>query len=129
MKVLVAANPRLSDPYAKSCREGELVWLVDPCPDSLRDPENSECSCARTFSGLETDGLTEVAEVVDIPEVTREGFTDHFWHTHGDRVGCTCSLRERMPAELLSLASSWPVGTLLARRGRRLVVCDAARRE
>jgi hypothetical protein len=119
MKFLVAASPLLEPQTGRPCREGEPVWLVDPCPDSLRDPDG-ECSCARTFSGLETDGLTAYAVVVDDPDLTPETFRRRFWDLQGQRLGCTCSLRERMPDELLSQASSWPVGTVLERRGRRL---------
>lgn len=119
MKYLVAASPLIPPQTVSPCREGETVWLVDPCAESLRDPDG-ECSCARTFSGLETDGLTAHAVVLDDPDLTRDEFRRLFWDSHARRLGCTCSLRERMSDELLSLASSWPVGTILERRGRRV---------
>lgn len=93
--------------------------MVDPCPESLRDPDGA-CSCGRTFSGLETDGLTTAAVVIERSELTPEQFRDGFWRAQGERLGCTCSVRERMPDELLSFASAWPAGTVLERHGRRV---------
>lgn len=112
VKVLVAASPSLY-PSPIPCREGERVWLVDPCG-------KRGCTCADTFTGLETDGLTEVAVVVDEPDLTPDAFRKWFWRVHRERLGCTCALREHMPDELLSFASSLPVGTLVERFGRRV---------
>jgi hypothetical protein len=54
-----------------SCIEGELVWMVAPCPLSLRYP-NGPCSCGRTFRGMYSDGQTTTAVVREVDGLTRE---------------------------------------------------------
>ena len=72
MKLLVAA-PIFGIRTIRECLDGELVWLPDPCPDSVRDP-GGPCSCGQTFTGLDTDGLTTTAMVRDFPELTPDLF-------------------------------------------------------
>ena len=121
MKVLVATRAtqgkRLDDKF--ECIDGEFVWLVPLCPSSRMDPD-SPCSCGRTFAGLSSAGRTTTAEVVDIPTLTRGAFSVIFWAVHSRE--CTCPINEATVTKLLADADRWPVGGVLERRGRRLVL-------
>jgi len=119
MQVLVAA-PHFSIRTSHGCIDGELVWFPDPCPDSKRDPDGP-CSCAQTFTGLDSDGYTTTAVVREVPELTPDLFRLRFWLAHGLRPKCTCTLRPEMVDELISLAKAFPVGTVVRRRLRRLI--------
>ena len=121
MKVLVATaatqGKRADDKF--ECIDGEFVWLVPLCPSSRIDPD-SPCSCGRTFAGLSSAGRTTTAEVIDIPTLTRGAFSATFWAVHTRE--CTCSIDEATVTKLLADANRWPVGSVLERRGRRLVL-------
>jgi len=119
MKLLVAA-PTFGTRSIRECVEGELVWVPDPCPTSLRNPEGP-CSCASTFTGLETDGLTTTAMVRDFPELSPDLFRLKFWAAHAVRLDCTCSLRTEMVDEHIQMARHLPAGTVVERRLSRLI--------
>ena len=74
MKVIVATSAtqgaRPSD--STECVEGELVWLRDVCPASRRNPYG-RCECARSFSGMSSNGYTTTALVRDFPGLTPAG--------------------------------------------------------
>lgn len=123
MKVLVAA-PDFSAPMVRECVNGEFVWFPDPCPDSRRNPDGP-CSCAKTFTGLDSDGLSTTAMIADVPGLTPDLFRLRFWAAHGLRDRCTCSLRSEMVDELISYAKTFPVGTFVQRRLRRLIAVSS----
>ena len=120
MHVLVATNAtqgaRRSD-FA-NCIEGELVWMLDVCPDSRRRPDG-KCPCGRSFRGLCSDEETTTALVKDFPDLTRSEYQRALYDGDGDVGSCpACRVRpfSMVVGELIRLASLWPVGTVIERR-------------
>ncbi|PPL19580.1 DUF7715 family protein [Microterricola pindariensis] len=74
MKVLVATSKKQGSRPSDLMEgvEGELVFLVEPCPDGRRFPYGP-CDCAITFRGCFSDGVTSTAMVRDLDDV---GFGD-----------------------------------------------------
>jgi hypothetical protein len=120
MKVLVATRALQLDRVDElfECREGEFVWLAPLCPSSRAN--SGSCSCRTTFAGLSSGGRTTTAEVVDLPTLTPGTFSLIFWSIHSRE--CTCPINEATVAKLLADADRWPVGSVLERRGPRLVL-------
>ncbi|WP_104082025.1 hypothetical protein [Cryobacterium sp. Y11] len=120
MHVLVATNAtqgaRRSD-FA-NCIEGELVWMLDACPDSRRRPDG-KCPCGRSFRGLMSDRGTTTALVKDLPELTRADYENAMEASFDARGWCPCccmSTVSEFVDELISCAEFWPVGTVIERR-------------
>lgn len=124
MKTFVATSEtqgaRTSD--MMTCIEGELVWMVDPCPLSMRYPEGP-CACGRTFSGMYSAGETSTALVRDIEGLTVRDYELALEASHEDHPGCTCIVdAPRMIGDLVRRADRWPVGAVVERRLDRLAL-------
>lgn len=126
MKVFVATSAtqgtRPTD--FDDCVEGELVWMLDPCPESQRNPDGA-CGCGRSFSGMNSHGSTTTSLVRDIPDLTVAAYTDALkasFDAHGWCSCCTSHGLDDMIAELVALASTWPEGVVVERRLDRLRV-------
>lgn len=118
MKLLVATsqtqNARKGD--LSECIEGELVWMVEPCPLSSRYPDGP-CVCGVTFTGMFSGGVTSTAQVRDIEGITIEDYVAALEACHDGRPECTCPWNsERMAETLLRRASRWPIGAVVSRR-------------
>ncbi|AMB59173.1 DUF7715 family protein [Microterricola viridarii] len=119
MKVLVATGrkqgARPSD--IMDGIEGELVYLVDPCPTSRRFPYGP-CDCGITFRGCFSEGVTTTAMVRDIDDVTLADYAAALDTTHNARVngGCTCGFDARAHARrLLAIAAPLRDGIVVER--------------
>ena len=126
MKVFVAtsANQGVRAHDEMSCIEGELVWMVAPCPLSLRYPDGP-CNCGRTFRGMYSDGWTTTAVVRDVDGLTREDYETALTASHDNRPECTCPFdAAAMVDELIRRAAAWPVGTVVGRRPQRIIERD-----
>ena len=120
MLVLVATKAtqgaRRSD-YA-DCVEGELVWMLDACPESRRKPDG-KCPCGRSFRGLSSDRGTTTALVTDLPDLTRIDYENALAASFDARGWCLCCYMRTVSEivdELISFAEFWPVGTVIERR-------------
>ncbi|WP_206750310.1 hypothetical protein [Cryobacterium sp. TMS1-13-1] len=120
MHVLVATDAtqgaRRSD-FA-NCIKGELVWMLDVCPESRRNPDG-QCPCGRSFRGLYSDEETTTALVTDLPNLTRSEYQRALYENHGDADSCpACRVRpfSKVVDELIRLGSLWPIGTVMERR-------------
>lgn len=126
MKVFVATsvNQGVRAKDEMNCIDGELVWMVDPCPLSVRYPDGP-CPCGRTFRGMYSDGVTTTALVRDIDRLTREEYELALKASHDNRPGCTCPFdAPAMVDALIRRAARWPVGTIVGRRLQRVVARD-----
>lgn len=129
MKVFVA-TPRTQghDPDDHfHALDGELVHLpVLECAT----PE--ACGCLRAFAGVASHGATTTAEVADrdltrqeVVDAVADALLDGGWATDDDGGGGRREaelLAWEVTADLLELADRLPVGSVLARRGHRLLV-------
>ena len=112
MKALVATaetqGSRKSD--FTNCIDGELVWMLDPCPVSRRYPDGP-CGCGRSFSGLSSHAYTTTAVVREIPGLTRQDYEKALRASFRAQGWCPCctskSVREIVD-ELINLARSGP---------------------
>ena len=110
-----------------SCIAGELVWMLDPCPTSVANPDG-RCACGRSFSGFSSDGTTTTAVVRDIPGFTRDDYEVALRASFEALGWCSCRTRRSVPAavdSLMRLAAAWADGTVVS---RRLDVITARRR-
>jgi hypothetical protein len=118
MKVFVATCDTQggSDDDLMEAVEGELVWMVEPCPLSRRYPDGP-CVCGVTFTGMFSSGVTSTAAVRDIAGLTRADYEAALEACHDNRPECTCPWNsQRMADSLLHRASRWPTGTVVSRR-------------
>lgn len=120
MKVFVATaetqGTRATD--FDNCIDGELVWMLDPCPESERNPDGP-CGCGRSFSGMNSHESTTTSVVREIPELTVGTYTAALrasFEAQGWCSCCTAQNPEEMIAELVDLASKWPEGSVVERR-------------
>jgi len=118
VKVLVATarsqGRRASD--RMECVEGELVYLLEPCPESRRFPY-SGCPCGISFIGMSSDLATTTAEVLEL-ELTREEFVGCLVANHELRrsVECTCDFDAELIADqVLGAAEPLRPGTIVER--------------
>ncbi len=120
MKVLVATRAtqgaRARD--FTDCINGELVWVIDPCPTSLRNP-NGRCCCGRSFTGMSSDGSTTTAVVREIADFSRADYESALSACFDAKGWCPCC-SSRTVAEyvddLIAIAAPWPVGAVIGRR-------------
>jgi hypothetical protein len=120
MKVLVATSQTQGERPTDSdnCIDGELVWMIDACPASRRNPYG-ECCCGRSFSGMSSDEYTTTAEVREIAGLTVADYTDALDACFDAKGWCSCCTArplDYMIEELVTLAASWPVGAVVERR-------------
>lgn len=120
MKVLVASElgqgTRPSD--VMNAIEGELVYMVDVCPDSRQFPYGPQCDCGITFFGIFSGEVTSTALVRDLEGLTYEGYVACLETTHGDAVrgGCTCGFdAEGIASALIAIAAPLREGTVVER--------------
>lgn len=120
MKVLVATSAtqgaRRTD--FTDCVEGELVWMLDACPESERDPDGA-CGCGRSFEGMNSHGSTTTSLVRDIPDLTVAAYTDALRASFDAQGWCSCCTARDLDeaiGELVDLASEWPEGAVVERR-------------
>lgn len=124
MKTFVATSETQSASRfdVMTCIEGELVWMVDPCPLSIRYPDGP-CACGRTFSGMYSAGETSTALVREIEGLTVRDFELALTASHDDHPGCSCIVdAPRMVGDLMHRADRWPVGAVVERRLDRLAL-------
>jgi len=125
MKVLVAAQTvahikaarRASFGRPSACIAGELVWLLEPCPTSRRNP-NGPCDCGRTFSGMSSDGHTPTAVVRDVVGMSRDDYIDAMRASFDAQGWCSCcTMRsvDEMVDELIGICECLPAGMLVGR--------------
>ena len=126
MKVLVATattqGARSTD--FNDCVEGELVWMLEPCPRSQRNPAG-ECGCGRSFSGMNSHGSTTTSLVRDIPDLTVASYTEALEGSFDAQGWCSCCTSrdpEEIIQDLISYASLLPEGTVVERSLERLRV-------
>lgn len=120
MKALVATRTtqgsRKSD--FSDCIDGELVWMLDPCAVSKRNPDGP-CGCGRSFSGMSSHEYTTTAMVRDIPGFSRTDYEKALRASFDAQGWCPCCssrpVREVVD-ELIRLAASWTDGTVVGRR-------------
>ena len=96
MRVLVATRAtqgaRSSD--SDDCIDGELVWMIDACPMSWRDPDG-ECGCGRSFSGMSSLGSTTTAMVRELPGFSVADYESALRGCFEARVGAAAAPRIR----------------------------------
>ena len=131
MKVLVAtemlqsrqtgkqsqAARRASAGQRHGCIPGELVWMIDPCPVSQHNP-NGPCDCARTFTGMSSDGRTPTAIVTDIVGLSRDDYIEALCACFDAKGWCPCCTARSVDVvidELIAFGDAIPSGTLVGR--------------
>lgn len=118
MKALVATDATQGARRGDSmhCIVGELVWMTEACPVSVRNPEGP-CPCGRTFRGMYSDGETSTALVHEIDGLTRERYIDALRASIDCSENCACRIDVEWEVDqLIRLASSWPEGAVIERR-------------
>ncbi|WP_022887097.1 DUF7715 family protein [Glaciibacter superstes] len=125
MKALVATGEtqgaRQSD--FTHCVDGELVWMLDPCPTSMRSPDGP-CACGRSFSGMSSHGYTTTALVRDIPWLTEGNYAAAMRASFDANGWCSCCRMRPVPTlirELTERAAALPVGAVVERRLNEVV--------
>ncbi|NYD65564.1 DUF7715 family protein [Agromyces atrinae] len=130
MKVLVATRETQGDRQSDvmTAIEGELVFMIDPCGESRRQPDGA-CPCGITFVGMTSDEITTTAVVREL-ELTRSHFVQCLQNAVLDRreTGCTCQFDvSALASELLDLARCFPNETIIERRVDEIRVRRSAR--
>jgi hypothetical protein len=99
------------------CVEGELVWIGPVCGADARDPDGA-CGCGRAFAGMHSHRATTTARVGEVPlsgsdvVVALAGSLEQQgWDPRAAPV---------LADEMLTLAASYPIGTVLERRLDRI---------
>jgi hypothetical protein len=121
MNVLVATTQTQGDRRNDYhwCVEGELVRIDTPCARDRKDPDGG-CGCGRGFAGLNSARPTTTARVADLP-LTRSDFVEALRSSLAQQ-GWNPTWAAGEADELLALACTVPVGTVLGRRLDQLVV-------
>jgi hypothetical protein len=128
MRILVATRAtqgRYENDYANAL-DGELVRL--PFVECSRA---DACGCGRGFVGLGSNLATTTAEVVELPDLTYETYAGLLWDdlaaqcdaagiTHADDRGVLLGLHDDDVRLLTLLASEFPLGAVVRRRGLEL---------
>lgn len=119
MKALVATalgqGARPSD--VMGCIEGELVFLMDACPEGRRLPYGP-CPCGITFRGSFSLGATSTAIVQEIEELTLEDYTGCLEATYLDLTGegCACGFdADGLARRLIDIAAPLHEGSVVER--------------
>jgi hypothetical protein len=105
-----------SDDYF-TAREGELVWVPEPCPGAIPYPGAPLCACSYSFGGVESGGATTSALIVESDLSRRElvrafvtGSSSNEW---------SASRPGECVDQMLAAAGRWPTGTVIGRRFAR----------
>jgi len=120
MKALVATGltqgTRNTD--SNACIEGELVWMLEPCPHSRWAPYG-DCGCGRSFSGMNSLQSTMTARVFDVAGLTRDYYEQALLACFDAHGWCVCCQSRSVPEvveELINLATILEEGTVVERR-------------
>ena len=127
MKVLVSTCESQGKRKNDFCyvSEGELVKLGFECDGGKVD---DVCGCSRSMIGMACGKGTTTMKVADKPEMTPALFREELlaslissgWAKPGDAEGVTWA--EEDAAELVRIASGFPVGAVIEKRGRAIQV-------
>lgn len=119
MKVLVATKEtqgRRRNDFSWT-DEGEFVCFPFECDGEQID---GTCGCKRSFSGFSTHKSTTTAKVVE-KGITEEQFVELYRHSQTAagwvKYGDLDPTVAREAAELLRIADTFPVGTVVEKRG------------
>ena len=120
MKALVATTATQGTRHTDEdqCVNGELVWMIDPCPLGQLDVEGP-CRCGLLFTGLNSLEKTTTATVRELAGFTRRDFERALRHSFDEAGWCACCLAHPIPeivTGLLNIARTLPVGTVVERR-------------
>ena len=126
MKVIVATREsqgaRPSD--FNDCVDGELVWMLDPCPESRRRPYGP-CGCGRSFQGMNSHGSTTTGIVREFPGLTPEDYADALRASFDAQDWCECCRTQGVDthvAQLAYIASRFAEGAVVERQLREVRV-------
>ncbi|MBM9468418.1 DUF7715 family protein [Nakamurella leprariae] len=99
------------------CVEGELVWIGPVCSADERDPDGA-CGCGRAFAGMHSHLATTTARVGNVALSA----ADVVVALAGclEQQGWNPRVAPALADEMLTLAASYPVGTVLERRLDRI---------
>jgi len=115
MKVLVATRRSQGERELDfdDCIDGELVWVGDPCG---RTPtaEGAFCTCALTFVGASSFGMTTTAAVADLDAMTPNRYAGALRDALR-RIGRNGEDARERAEGLASIADVLPVGTVVER--------------
>jgi hypothetical protein len=98
------------------CIEGEIVWVARVCDTDGTDPDGP-CGCGRAFPGLNSHRATTTARVSDLP-LSREEVIKAvaaYYEAAGHAAIPSAELEFEVD-EVLDIASTWDVGTIVERR-------------
>jgi hypothetical protein len=102
------------------CNEGELVTFAMECDGETID---GSCGCRRAMAGMVTHTATTTFKVIEA-EITKEALLESemvsIIEGWGDSEGIKALARENAK-ELLSTADLFEVGTILEKRGNRII--------
>lgn len=98
------------------CVEGELVWIAPPCATDGTDPDGP-CGCGRDFAGLSSQRATTTARVSDLP-LSRDDVVKAIagYYESASYAPVPAADLNLEVDEMLDIASSWSVGTIIERR-------------
>ena len=127
MKVLVATSEtqgQRSDDFMW-CRDGEPVKFGTECDGEGID---GHCGCRRSMVGVESNKATTTLKVVEM-DITKEGIADALranyqnagWYQLMGAEGAEESIKKEVD-ELIDIAASFPVGSIMEKRGDKLQV-------
>ncbi len=121
MKVLVATRSTQGTRRSNEnrCIEGELVFMLDPCPTSWLDPYGRKCACGRSFLGMSSHQSTTTARVIDVSGLTIEDYEQALaacFIAEGWCWGCFVREAPNMLDDLVGCAAVLPVGAVVERR-------------
>jgi hypothetical protein len=115
MKVLVATaltqGARVND--YDYCVPGELVWVQDPCDRDRRNPDGG-CGCGRGFAGVASHRATTTAQIVEVDFPRHELIVA--MQTSLSDGGWPPDWAADIVDDNLTIASAFPVGTVIERR-------------
>jgi len=125
MKVLVATEETQGHRKTDFCwtEEGELVFFGSEC---TRETIDGECGCRRSLCGLRTRKATTTFRVVEREELSPGGLVSllaaglvagHFYDTREKARPAA----EEDASRLAALASAYPEGAILEKRGNRFL--------
>jgi hypothetical protein len=113
---------------------GELVWIAPECARDQDDREGIDggCGCRRAMAGITSQRATTTFTVAELDLSMSEYeriLTDALMASVGHSHQCASGLAVAVARELVDLASSFVVGSVLERRGDVIQArCEPARR-